>query len=155
MLQSLRWSDKFFNIVTFDDGVSIRKLTVPTREFLEIEVDAQDAELEDVIKVLEKNFDGQLKEKIIKVRIVTRRRFNPKPIYDFLRRQEVFHYVPIHWDFVQPDKIKKIVASVDMKDKEVVKAYLDKTKVEENLADRILKLHDELEDEVTNQRKVG
>ncbi len=141
--------EKYYNMLHLSEGVlDIDKRSIPSREFAEIEMDCDDASLEDVLSTLKENFEGELTDKIVKIKLTTKHRFNPKPIYEFLREEKVFHYVPIQWNVIQVDRKLKIEATSEMKDDELVSAYLKSSKVEKSWVPKILNLHGELSGEV-------
>lgn len=137
--------NKYYNLIEFkNQKCSVNKVEIPSREYVQIDVDATEAGLEEVLNLLKENFEDKLKDKTVKVRIKTFTRFNPKPIYEFLRSQEVFHYVPIHWDVVQSDRKLKLSATSDMNDVEVVKEYLESVKIDKSWKPKLLDIHSEL-----------
>lgn len=145
--------DKFYNLVNLgqfnnEDKLHYDAIEIPSRSFVDIDLDAIDSELSDVLDILENNFKGRLKDTMVKVRIKTYQRFNPKPIYDFLRQQEVFHYLPIHWNLIQSTNKAQMTIDNMMQDSEIIETYLKKCKLDETWYNRIMNIHKEIEDDI-------
>ena len=145
--------DKYFNLVNTkelnsDNKLKYEVIEIPSRSFIDIDLDAIDSELSDVLKILRDNFEGKLEDAMVKVRIKTYHRFNPKPIYDFLRQQKVFHYLPIHWNLVQSNNKLDMTIDESMYDSDVVETYLKKCKLDEDWYNRIMDIHKEIEDDI-------
>ena len=142
---------KYFNILNNcnTEDMSIEKVEIPSREYVQIDIDALDAALSDVLEILKDNFTDKLEDTAVKVRIKTYQRFNPKPIYEFLRSQKVFHFVPVHWDVVQSDREMKLSVTSSTSDIDVVTQYLDNTKVDKSWIPKLKDLHQELMHEVS------
>jgi len=117
--------DKFCNVVKIDKDVSYEKMKLPVREFMDCEVNALDCDAEDFYEYIFENLKGHVKDKIVKLKIRVNNRFGPKPIYDFLRSEGVFHFVPIIWDKVRKTKTQKIKNPHRLTDTQIVAARLD------------------------------
>ena len=145
--------DKYFNLVKLDKvdeegAVLYNSIEIPSRSFMDIELDATESDLSEVLATLKDNFDGKLEDTMVKVRLRTHQRFNPKPIYDFLREQKVFHYLPIHWNIVQADRKLRVSIDDTLSDLDVVKNYVNSCNIENNWLPKIIDIHKEIEDEI-------
>lgn len=118
--------DKFVNLLTVNDKkIEFDKIKLPVREFIEFDIDATDCEHDEFYNFVYSNLSGKIKNAIVKLRIKVNSRFNPKPIYDFLRKENVFHFVPIIWDKARKDRSMKIKNIGTLNDVEIIEKRLD------------------------------
>jgi DNA repair protein SbcD/Mre11 len=131
-------NDKFINEITIDQNeLSYKKVQLNAREFIEYEIDAEGLESTEIYELVYNNLRGQITGKIIKIRLKCYNRFNPKPIYEFLREQKAFHFMPISWNIVNSKKDIKFKDFNTSSNLEIVKQYLDSLTLEQNRHDKM------------------
>lgn len=115
---------KYVNLVTIKDDVKYRAVGLPVREFIDLEIDARDCDHESFYEFVVNNLKDKIKDKIIKLTISVNKKFNPKPIYDFFRKEGVFHYLPIVWKKVRLEREQKIKKVASLSDEKIIKERL-------------------------------
>jgi len=111
--------DKYFNLVDFKEG-TLDKHLIPNREFVDIEIDAVDADHEMLDQfIVNKLAHMELDNKFLKITIKCFEKFNLRSIYQHLESREIFHYAPISFDqqYIQTkDRLKfdPTIGSIDV-----------------------------------------
>lgn len=124
--------EKFFNLVTFklpdkkssSVKVDIKKYPIPERRFVEFKIDASDMDAENFLKAIEKQVIN-VKDAVVKIKVTSTRRFNPKPVYEHLRKQGVFHHAPIEWNIIRQDNTVALDVKHGMTDNDIVRSFLE------------------------------
>jgi len=130
--------DKFFNVVNFDEG-DIDKIKIPNRDFIDIEVDATEADQSGIDHfVLHKLKKMDLDGKFLKITIKCYQNFNPKPIYDYLKSKEIFHYMPIKFEKVKVKEEARLEYKPGMTSEQIVKRFLDKQEMKKAFKTEVL-----------------
>ncbi|RLF63754.1 MAG: hypothetical protein DRN30_06200 [Thermoplasmata archaeon] len=114
-------------------------IKLPVRDFMECEIDATDCGHEDFYDFVFENLKGKIKNKVIKIIVKVDKRFNPKPIYDFLREEEAFHFLPIVWDVNRNHRVVKLTKVNQMNDIEIVDKSLQKLSYDKRMIGNISK----------------
>jgi len=136
--------EKFFNVVGFDaeNSARISKVSVPERRFLQfdVKVPEKDENICTSEELLEhvKNEVKDIKDAIVKVRVFTKKRVDPKPIYKWLRDEGAFHYVPIEWKITRDYVASKLQVVDGMSDVDIVKNYLDEKEVDDKTKEKVV-----------------
>lgn len=147
-------TDKFVNSIDVTDkGIIQERIKLSAREFAEFNLDIRDECLstnDEIYTLIESNLRGQITDKVVKLNIISGRRFNPKPIYEFLRNEKTFHYVPISWHIIS-DKSEATVENISTSDdNSIIQQYLNSLKLDENRRDNMFKFIKEVIDESTS-----
>jgi len=132
--------------------LTLNKIKLSAREFKEYTLDIRDKALttnEEIYDLIKSNLKGDITDKVVKLNIVSTRRFNPKPIYEFLRNEKVFHYVPISWSIINDKKDVKINNISTSNDDSIIKQYLETLKLDSNRQNNMYKFIKEIIDEST------
>jgi exonuclease SbcD len=117
--------DKYVNVIGFKEksGADIIRISVPERRFLQFDIDGMDATPEELFDRITKAAQN-IKDAIVKIRVTTRKRSNPKLIYKWLREQGVFHFTPVDWKLVRDETVKRIEVAKGTSDADIIKAHL-------------------------------
>jgi len=114
---------KFVNHVVVGHDVHIKKVQIPERRFIQIDIDGVGVSNTDLMDILSGELDKRnVSGCVLKVRVKAKKRFNPKIVYAMLKNAGVFHYVPIDWKIDTNQKVKKlttgdgVVGDVDIVD---------------------------------------
>lgn len=130
--------DKYVNLVTFNKNCTYEKISLPIRKFIEFEIDATKYENEELYNCIVDQLKGKVKDKIVKIKIKCLNRFNPKLIYEFLRNENVFYYVPIQWDIIREKKDNRIENINFKSDVDIIKEFLKTTFMFKKFKDDVL-----------------
>lgn len=123
--------EKNFNLVTVKSpkkkadpySVNIKKLPIPERRFAEFKIDATELDADGFMAEVQREVVN-VKDAVVKLKVSSHRRFNPKPVYEHLRKQKVFHYAPIEWNIVRQDNTVSLDVKTGMSDVDVARAFL-------------------------------
>jgi len=136
-------NDKYFNLVDIDvEANKIKKaqIQIPERKFIQLDIDVREMSVEDAMKKIEDKIkSNNLAKAVIKVRLQATKRFNPKMIYELLRKKEVFHYIPIQWDIQKDELVKKIDVKPQTTDTDIVKEYMELQKDDNKFKENVIK----------------
>lgn len=129
----------YFNIVDFNQG-AINKIEIPNRDFVEIIIDAKEADstnIEDF--VLQKIIKMNLENKFLKIIVQCYKSFNCRKIYEYLKSQNIFHYLPIKFDKVRVVEETRFQYKQGMSSVEIVKKFLEKQKLKKDFKNNVFK----------------
>ncbi len=131
--------EKFINIVEFKGPKlsEIKKIQVPERIFEQFNIELIDGSPEEILEEI-KSTVVNVKEKVVKIKITTRTRFNPKLIYDYLREQDTFHYVPVQWNIVTDDSKTTLKVEDGISDKDIVREYIKSCKLDDKTKEEVI-----------------
>ena len=124
-------NDKYVNVVAFDGDVKIDRVKLPERKFIQFNLDALDCTTEQLLEKFGEHIDTMggaaqcIKDCIVKVSVKSRKRFNPKIIYDVLKRNGAFHFTPIDWKIIRDGNIKRLDKNAKT-DGDIVRSYFSK-----------------------------
>lgn len=122
-------NQKFFNNVTFNGKnlEKINKVKIYDREFIQIDFDIRDYDATTAIDHIHKEIHPEtIQNAIVKLRVKAHRRFNPKPIYDLLRKF-AFYYTPIEWNIEREHVGQKLELSKTVTDLDIINQYMGET----------------------------
>lgn len=136
--------DKFINLVDFNESCNFEKIQLPVRDFLEFYIDATESSHDEFYDFIFENLQGQVKDKIIKIKIKVNERFNAKPIYDFLRKEESFHFLPVIWEKGRKERTFKIKDSTKMNNTQILKERLKSLNIDKKFEKKIFTFCEEI-----------
>jgi DNA repair exonuclease SbcCD nuclease subunit len=117
---------KYFNVIDFDKG-EIEKIEIPNRDFVDIFLDARDADQHGIeLFCVNKLKHMDLDNKFFKMTIQCYEKFNLRPIYEHLRERKIFHYLPIQFEREKVKAESRLEYEPSMDSTDVVKNYLKK-----------------------------
>ena len=129
--------DKFFHIFNCQKGTYIKK-KIPNRDFLEFEIDAREADQSSIERFVEHELmDMDLDDKFIKIKIICHKSFNPRPIYDHLKKRNVFHYHPIQFEREKIKSESRLEFKTGMTNYDIVNKFLEKQDLKNEFKKRI------------------
>lgn len=118
--------DKFFHVFDCEKETYVKK-KIPNRDFLEFEIDAREADQSSIERFVEHELmDMDLDDKFIKIKIICYKSFNPRPIYDHLKKRNVFHYLPIQFEREKIKSESRLESTTGMNNYDIVNKFLEK-----------------------------
>jgi len=145
--------DKRFNVVSVDakKKTEIEVFDVPERAFTEFTIDVRQLDVDEAIEKIKADIDD-IEGHVVKVILMSDRRFSTKLVHEHLREQRVFHYAPIAWKIEKDDEVSVLDVKQGTSDSDIVALYLKEKdvdaefagKVTEYMSDVIKKRQDEI-----------
>lgn len=130
--------EKYFNVVDFEEG-SIDKVLIPNREFVDIVVDARDADQRGIDHfVVSKLKHMDLDNKFLKITIKSFERFNLRSVYEHLKERKIFHYMPIQFEKERVTVESRLTYDPTMDSIAVVKSFLSKQDIPDDFKSGVI-----------------
>ena len=118
--------EKYFNMIDFESG-EIDKIRIQNRAFIDIEVDAREADqasIEDF--VIHKLAKMELEGKFLKIKIKCYQNFSPRTIYEHLKKRDIFHYQPVIFEKEKVKEEARLNYQPGLSSGEIVSRFLKK-----------------------------
>lgn len=129
--------DKYFNLINFEDG-SIDAIKIPNREFIDILIDARDADQAGIEEfVIHKLAKMKLEDKFLKITIKCYQNFSPRSIYEHLRDRGIFHYAPIAFEREKIKEETRMDYDPGLNSQQVVKNFLSKQQLKDDFRNAV------------------